>query len=290
MRAAARRLAPFFFGVLGACSAGGKDLPDDGGVATRPPLQCGARTVCGRICVDLQTDPESCGACDRTCVVPNALAGCAAGACTIAQCNEGFYDTDHKVENGCEATSVCTAGAECKTSCDTAGRTVCSGGQAMCQPPPESCNARDDDCNGSCDEGALPGCRIGVHRSSGALGHLYTTDRTAASTAPFMLEAADYFHLYSTGVPGTQPVFLCKKPNGKFFLTSSTSCESVNVAGQQLGYWAGDARCGGVPLYRLYHAPSANHFYTLSDAERDNAVTAYGYQYESIAGYVFRGP
>jgi len=39
-----------------------------------------------------------------------------------------------------------------------------------------------------------------------------------------------------------------------------------------------------VPLYRLYNATS--HFYTTSAAERDNAVSQYGYVYEGIACYV----
>ncbi|MFM2247095.1 MAG: hypothetical protein RL071_3169, partial [Pseudomonadota bacterium] len=33
-----------------------------------------------------------------------------------------------------------------------------------------------------------------------------------------------------------------------------------------------------------------NHFYTLSAAERDNAVAVYGYVSEGIAGYVWASP
>jgi len=41
------------------------------------------------------------------------------------------------------------------------------------------------------------------------------------------------------------------------------------------------------PLYRLYSAAAGDHFYTMSAAERNNAVTADGYTYEGIAAYVF---
>jgi hypothetical protein len=87
-----------------------------------------------------------------------------------------------------------------------------------------------------------------------------------------------------------QPVFLCQKPGGKYFLTSSSNCEVLNVPGQQLGYFATDARCDGRPLYRLYSDMAGDHFYTVSDEEQKAAVEKYGYRFESIVGYVFPGP
>ncbi|GAA4230843.1 hypothetical protein GCM10022254_26620 [Actinomadura meridiana] len=45
------------------------------------------------------------------------------------------------------------------------------------------------------------------------------------------------------------------------------------------------------PLYRLYKgAPSYDHFYTASAAEKDNAVKKYGYRYEGITGDVLSSP
>jgi serine/threonine protein kinase len=41
------------------------------------------------------------------------------------------------------------------------------------------------------------------------------------------------------------------------------------------------------PLYRLYNPKTGDHFYTMSIAERNNAVAADGYTYEGIASYVF---
>lgn len=43
-----------------------------------------------------------------------------------------------------------------------------------------------------------------------------------------------------------------------------------------------------LPVYRLRN--SAEHFYTISKTESDNAVSQYGYTYEGIAFYAFAGP
>ena len=45
-----------------------------------------------------------------------------------------------------------------------------------------------------------------------------------------------------------------------------------------------------VPLFRLYSAGQGDHFYTISEQERDNAVERYGYTYEGIACYVHDSP
>jgi hypothetical protein len=42
------------------------------------------------------------------------------------------------------------------------------------------------------------------------------------------------------------------------------------------------------PLYRLYSSKYANHFYTISVADRDNAVANNSYVYEGIAAYVLK--
>lgn len=275
--------------LLAGCAATPLGGPDEQGRDMSSP-QCGVLTACGARCVDLSSDPTSCGACDRSCVIPNASAACKAGECAIAACNEGFFDADRKLGNGCEAQSDCAPGAECKTACESIGTAACVDGALQCRPPAERCNGEDDDCNGRCDEGPLAGCRVGVHRAAGAGGHLFTTDLAAAMTAPYSIEAANYFHIYSTQVLGTQAVYLCRKPGGKYFLTPSASCEVLNVAGRLLGYWASAPRCGGQPLYRLYNGAADDHFYTTSDAERAAAVAQSGYQFESIAGYVWPGP
>lgn len=240
--------------VLGAaCQGGGGE--DAGG----PDAGRGGALVCE----DTSSDPDNCGACGRTCVIANAEAGCEAGECVIAACELGYADDDGELANGCEA-----GGAACGV---------------------ETCNAADDDCDGQCDDGALAGCRAGVHRANGN-GHYYTTDLAAAQTAPFAVEAQNYFYTYAVAAPGLAEAFLCQKGNGRHFLTTSAACENAGTVVRSLGYWAAEARCGAVPLYRLYNGAQGNHFYTTSAAERDNAATNLGYVYEFVAGHVWPAP
>lgn len=255
-----------------------------------PPPSCDpGLTHCGVQCANLQQDPDNCGGCGRTCVIPHASAGCAAGACILAQCDVGYGDRDGRLDNGCEAEILCEAGAQCATECGTTGAVQCVDDAPVCAAPAESCNAADDNCDGACDEGAINGCRVGVHRAYGN-GHMYTTDLAAAGRDPYRLERENYFRVYAGPVPGTRPVFLCRKGDGKRFLTSDTACEMAGAPELQLGHWSPTQLCGAVPLYRLYHAPTNNHFFTLSGPERDNARDNLGYVTEGVAGWVWTEP
>jgi len=289
MRAGSPVLIGALCGLVGAWSCAPPVVPHPAKDKTETPTDCGALVRCGSTCVDLQRDPTSCGACDRICVIANAHAGCQKGDCVIASCKDGYYDADKDVKNGCETTSTCVADADCKTSCDSIGKTVCQSGKESCVPPVETCNAKDDNCNGACDEGGLAGCRVGVHRAVGK-GHFYTTDLKAAMSPPFSLEAANYFYLYVGPSPGLSALYLCPKPGGMWFLTTDARCEVLNVDGTPLGFVSTDARCGATPLYRMYSPASGDHFYTTSAAERDAAVSMYGYQSEGGVGYVFPAP
>ena len=78
---------------------------------------------------DFDMDVNNCGSCGRTCRFAHAGAACAAGACELGACEEGFHDID-----GIEATG-------CEYACTPA------------TPATETCNRRDDDCDGLVDEG-----------------------------------------------------------------------------------------------------------------------------------------
>jgi hypothetical protein len=95
---------------------------------------------------DLQTDPLNCGACGNKCAVAGAVAGCALGKCTVAVCLSGFADLDKTATNGCEYT--------CPVN----------------PPTTESCNGKDDDCDGQVDESITqpPNFCIQVGPCSGA--------------------------------------------------------------------------------------------------------------------------
>ena len=79
---------------------------------------------------DLQNDPVNCGSCGTNCsgTLMNAVAGCSKGLCSIITCKPGFKDLDNNTQNGCEY------------SCPVNPPTV------------ETCNAKDDDCNGVVDD------------------------------------------------------------------------------------------------------------------------------------------
>jgi hypothetical protein len=107
--------------------------------------------------VDLCGDARNCGMCGRTCALPHATAQCTrTGAgdcstantrCAVGRCETGFYDLDGVPDNGCEY------------ECTPSGA--------------ETCNGRDDDCDGMVDEGDPGGgtacgmtrgaCRAGVN-------------------------------------------------------------------------------------------------------------------------------
>ncbi|MBO6934786.1 MAG: SUMF1/EgtB/PvdO family nonheme iron enzyme [Deltaproteobacteria bacterium] len=83
--------------------------------------------------VDFDNDPINCGECARTCRFAHVTSPqCSAGTCTFdpsTDCEDGFYDVDGLPGNGCEY--ACTPA----------------------DPATEVCNNRDDDCDGTIDEG-----------------------------------------------------------------------------------------------------------------------------------------
>lgn len=249
---------------------------------------CAPLDVCGLTCADLDRDPLNCGACSRTCAVRNGMAACIDGECAVGACDAGFFDADGDPDNGCELESDCRPGIACATGCDSEGITSCDDGVAACLPLDEICNAVDDNCEGRCDEG-LAGCRRPIHRANGN-GHIFTDDLARAQQAPYRLEAQAFFHLYTEDLQGMRAVFLCRKPNGRYFLTNDTACEIGVAPERTIGYWSPRPLCGSVPLYRMYSGQAGNHFYTVSAPERDNAVDNLGYADEGIAGHVWRSP
>jgi len=119
--------------------------------------------------VNLCTDVNNCGGCGRVCVLPHVrnyacvrTDGMTTGACTAANtacrpattngCEPNFYDLDNNPMNGCEY--ACTPST----------------------PPTETCDGRDNNCNGMIDEGNPGGgqtcgtaegeCRTGTTRCS----------------------------------------------------------------------------------------------------------------------------
>ena len=127
----------------------------------------GTQEPCGNVCVDKQTSPQHCGACDNAC--PNGFAcvngecsqDCATGTelCTdrclnfsdlhlssCESCADGYCDIDSNFLNGCESYIL---GSDPK-NCGACGN-ICPSGQAcvdgVCQT---SCPGSQKVCNGNC--------------------------------------------------------------------------------------------------------------------------------------------
>jgi hypothetical protein len=90
------------------------------------------------VCVDLQHDPASCGACGQVCGSANATAFCSAGTCGLA-CQAGAADCNGMNVDGCEVTVTSdpnNCGA-CGHACNAGW--PCSSGACVAFPP--SCAA-----------------------------------------------------------------------------------------------------------------------------------------------------
>ena len=78
--------------------------------------------------IDLDTNPQHCGACGHACEPTCALAKCSKGVCGLAQCDVGCFNLDGDDENGCEY--------RCNKTADEDTR----------------CDLTDDDCDGKVDD------------------------------------------------------------------------------------------------------------------------------------------
>ncbi len=99
--------------------------------------------------VDPKTDVGNCGACGNSCVVPHATAGCEAGKCTVATCDEDFGDCSGGASDGCE--SNLQNDPEHCGSCDTkcGPSQGCQAGQCVLMCP---------DGKGDCNNNPADGC------------------------------------------------------------------------------------------------------------------------------------
>ncbi|MFH1437531.1 MAG: hypothetical protein ABIJ56_17625 [Pseudomonadota bacterium] len=160
------------------------DLPED--PVGDSPCDAGL-TLCGGECVDLNNDPDNCGACGHACEPGRLCNG--RGECSV-QCGEGLtqcegaggpYCADLTSDPGNCGTcgAICTAPAGAEPVCNNAlCGWVCLPGfhdidgqpENGCEYPcdyagEEVCNDADDDCDKAVDEGFA--CRMGAAEACG---------------------------------------------------------------------------------------------------------------------------
>jgi hypothetical protein len=105
----------------------------------------------------------------------------------------------------------------------------------------------------------------------------------------FRVEFLNFYYLYSGAAPGTAPFYRCVLSNGLHFYTTASNCEIGGRVEGVMGHIGTSPSCGSIPLYRVYHPGTGDHFYTTSAAERDSALRG-GYVNEGAAGYVWAAP
>ena len=110
-----------------------------------------AQCVNERICHPGDISTDGCGACQSK----ECSQLCSWGSCQTAQevCNGQDDDCNGICDDGF---ACCQAATDsCTTSCGSTGTKTCQNGctWGSCQPPSETCNGQDDNCDGHVDEG-----------------------------------------------------------------------------------------------------------------------------------------
>ena len=118
--------------------------------------------VCGNSCIDTDTDPAHCGACDAACDLLNVdVHGCVGGSCTVVTCDANFGDCDAAAANGCEVDLLTTT-----AHCGACGN-ACGAGESCCNGTCVDLNADAQNC-GACGNA----CAAGESCCSGACADL----------------------------------------------------------------------------------------------------------------------
>jgi hypothetical protein len=240
-------------GEMDASSSGGDESGESSSGGEGDDIVCDApMTRCGQTCVDLEADPNNCGICGLSCVVPNGESACSAGICALAACDFGWVDCDGTISTGCEMLNECDGASACSTECGSTGALDCADPCApACSLPAESCNLADDDCDGQCDEGEIEGCRVGIHVANDpVLGQVLMVDPADADAYGVTIEQMNAFYLYAQAGGGTQPLNRCNF-GSLLAYSPDNDCESYGSIESTLAFFSPQDKCGAIPLYRL---------------------------------------
>jgi alpha-tubulin suppressor-like RCC1 family protein len=94
--------------------------------------------------IDVEVDPDNCGACGNKCELANAIPACVDGLCEIGECAAGYGDCNGTIADGCEiglssddancgvCARVCSSGGCYEGTCDTDVVELAAGGEFTC--------------------------------------------------------------------------------------------------------------------------------------------------------------
>jgi hypothetical protein len=149
-----------------ACSSGVKSC--SGSVGPTAEVCDGLDNDCNGVTDDgfgfpnYNVDPKNCGKCGTVCALANAVNKCVSdatidpsgkGVCEVVQCNPGFNYAPLSPKAG-DPAGTCTGGAPGPENGPTG--VGCYYTCPVYPTSPESCNGKDDNCNGCVDDGLTP--------------------------------------------------------------------------------------------------------------------------------------
>jgi hypothetical protein len=91
--------------------------------------------------------------------------------------------------------------------------------------------------------------------------------------------------LRSNGNEGV-PLYRCRVGSRGQMLTHSSTCETVNMTGQQIGFISPTQAAGTIPLYRILCTANGDHLQTNDPNEVNRLSNDNNGRSEGISGYV----
>ena len=195
---------------------------------------------CHSVCVDIQNDPNNCGACDLKCTFTNAITtACTEAECIVARCAEDF----HIFDNTCESNTTEHCGnhdQKCQTIAGAASM-ACKNAQCIAA----SCSSGYHLYNNSCEINSVSNC--GKHGSNCTKSN--ATSVSCSSGTCQATKCKSGYHIYGNNCEA-HSVSNCGKhgttcTTSKVSYSTSVSCSSGTCKATKCksGYKVSGGKC-----------------------------------------------